>query len=1094
MTAQKKILEVKKRNGTLEGFDADKINKILIWATTGIHGVSASDIAMNAELQFYSGISTIDIHKVLIHSAVNLISDKNPNYQYVASRLSNYLLRKEVFEVRQEMPDLLDVITKNTSLKVYDPIILKKYTEEEIHEINKFIHHNRDENFTYAGLQQLIDKYLVKDRIHNKVFETPQFAFILIAMTVFADYKSNRLNHIKILYDMLSQHKISLPTPIIAGIRTSSKQFSSCTLIEIADSLDSLFTGNTAVGQYVAKRAGIGINLGSIRALGSKVRNGEIVHTGVIPFLKMFQSTLLSCSQGGIRKGSATVYFPWWHKEIEDILVLKNNKGTDDNRVNKIDYAIQFEKLFYTRFIKNENISLFSSSDVPGLYDVFGTSQFEALYKKYEQDKTIPRKTVKARELMDKFSEERIGTGRMYVHNIDHTNTNSPFIQRLTMSNLCVAPETKLLTSKGYKQIQTLEGQEVEVWNGKNLSKTKVEKTGTNQKLIHLEFSNGQSLDCTPYHKFYTQTGYSGCRGKDKPIIEEKRAIDLKPNDKIIKYSYPTIEFENIDFKSPYTQGFFSGDGCTYRNKNHIDLYGVKHKLLSYIDHHKEDTYWEKQDRTRIHIDPSFVKFEVPSEYSIETKLRWLEGLLDADGCLCKNGNTEHLQVSSINIDFILDVQLMLSTMGVEAKVTNASEAAYKPLPDSNRESKLYYCKKIKRLLISANGVKQLKSLGFSPKRLLLSDHQPNRNASKFIKVTKIEDLGRIDDTFCVNEPEQHKVVFNGILTGNCVEIVLPTAPIESLADIDSSEETEKHSTGEIALCTLAAFNLGTINISEMERIAEYVLRVLDFVIDNQDYPVNAAKKMIKRRSVGVGVTNFAYWMAKNGLKYSDDSSLNAVDSLFESIQYYLLKASVKLSKERGKCEWFDQTTYSQGVLPIDRYNKNVDQLVQRQYTYDWEELRQEIKQYGLRNSTLTAIMPSESSSLVQNATNGIEPVRSLVVTKGSKSTPLKVVAPEVQKLKNKYELAFDMPDNKGYTNICAVIQKWIDQTISANHYYHYSAEGIDIEQVNKDILYSYKMGLKTLYYANTNDKKTDNLDLMGETQESGCESGACSI
>lgn len=1093
MTFQKKTLEVKKRNNKLENFDADKINKILIWATEGISGVSASDVAMNAELQFYSGITTTEIHKVLIQSAVNLITDKTPNYQYVASNLANYLLRKEVFEVKKDMPHLQKVIERNVNLGMYDSYVLEKYTTEEIDEINSLIQHQRDYDFTYAGLQQLIDKYLVKDRSTDKVYETPQYAFILIAMTVFSDYKENRFEHIENLYDMLSKHKISLPTPIIAGIRTPSKQFSSCTLIEITDSLDSLFNGNTAVGQYVAKRAGIGVNLGSVRALGSKVRNGEVVHTGVIPFLKMFQSTLLSCSQGGIRKGSATIHFPWWHKEIEDILVLKNNKGTDDNRVNKVDYSIQFEKLFYTRFVKNEMVSLFSPSDVPLLYDSFGTSEFESLYRKYEQDKSIPRKTIKARELMNSFSEERLGTGRMYVHNIDHTNTNSPFQDKITMSNLCVAPETKILTSKGYKEIKTLEGQEIEVWNGKKFSKTKVEKTGTDQKLIHIEFSNGQTLDCTPYHKFYTQKGYDRGTGVNTLVLEEKRAIDLKPNDKLIKYSYPTIDFENTDFKDPYTQGFFTGDGCTYRNKNHIDLYGVKQDLLPFIKHHREGNYYTGQDRTRIHIDPSYVKFEVPTEYSIETKLRWLEGLLDADGCLCKNDKTEHLQISSINIDFILDVQLMLSTMGVEAKVVLACEERYQNLPDSNRNKKPYLCQKAKRLLISSSGLKQLKSLGFSPKRLVLSGHQPNRNASQFIKVSKIEDLGRVDDTYCVNEPEYHKVIFNGILTGNCQEIALPTSPIESLADIDNSKNTEEKSEGEIALCTLAAFNLGTVSTeNEIEIVSEYILRVLDYVIDQQDYPVNAAKKMIKRRSVGIGVTNFAYWIAKQGLKYSDNSALGSVDYLFESIQYYLLKASVKIAKEFGKCEWFDRTTYSKGILPIDRYNKNVDQLVNRPITHNWEELRKDILEYGLRNSVLTAIMPSESSSLVQNATNGIEPIRSLVVTKGSKSTPLKVVAPELLKLKNKYELAFDMPDNKGYTNICAIIQKWIDQAISANHYYHYSSEGIDMEQVIKDILYAYKMGLKTLYYANTNDKKTDDVSLMGES--SSCDSGVCTI
>jgi ribonucleoside-diphosphate reductase alpha chain len=581
-------------------------------------------------------------------------------------------------------------------------------------------------------------------------------------MTVFADYdKSTRNDFIKELYDMISEHKISLPTPIMAGIRTPNRQFSSCTLIEVGDSLDSIFHGNVAIGQYVAKRAGIGINAGQIRALGSKVRNGEVVHTGVIPFFKMFQSTLHSCSQGGIRKGSATLYFPWWHKEIEDVLVLKNNKGTDDNRVRHMDYGIQFEKTFYNRFISNGDIALFSPSDVPGLYDVFGLPEFEELYLKYEADKKIPKKIVKARDMMNSFAQERIGTGRMYVMNIDNANTNSPFIERLKMSNLCV-------------------------------------------------------------------------------------------------------------------------------------------------------------------------------------------------------------------------------------------------------------------------------------------------------------------------------------------EIVLPTSPIENIYDIDNKVENEQYSDAEIALCTLAAFNLGNIkSMSELHKVAEYIVRILEYVIENQDYPINAAKKMLKRRSIGVGVTNFAYWLAKQGIKYSDKEALFYVDELFENIQYSLLKASNKLAQEFGKCEWYDKTTYSKGIMPIDRYNKNVDELVKRDYSCDWVTLRKDIEEFGLRNSVLTAIMPAESSAVVQNATNGIEPIRSLVITKKSKSGLVKQVAPECIKLKNKYEMAFEMPDNRGYTNICAVIQKWIDQSISANHYYQYSSDGISIGGVIKDVLYAYKYGLKTLYYANTDDKKSDDLDSMGMD---GCESGACSI
>lgn len=750
---------VKKRNGQTELFEAEKINKVLLWATSGLSGVSASDVAMNAHLQFYPGIKTSEIHKVLIQSAVDLISDKNPNYQYVASNLLNYLLRKEVFETKLSLPSLYDCIKRNISVDLYDKIILDKYNIEDINKCDSFIKHERDYDLSYAGLQQLIDKYLVKDRSIDKSYETPQFSFMLISMTVFADYdKSQRLDYVKELYDMISEHKISLPTPIMAGIRTPNRQFSSCTLIEVNDSLDSIFNGNVAIGQYVAKRAGIGLNAGSIRALGSKVRNGEVVHTGVIPFFKMFQSTLHSCSQGGIRKGSLSLYFPWWHLEIEDVLVLKNNKGTDDNRVRHMDYGIQFEKVFYSRFISNGDVSLFSPSDVPGLYDSFGLPEFEEIYLKYESDKKVPRKTIKARDLMNSFAQERIGTGRMYVMNIDNANSNSPFIERVKMSNLC----------------------------------------------------------------------------------------------------------------------------C---------------------------------------------------------------------------------------------------------------------------------------------------------------------------------------------------------------EIILPTSPIESLSDIDNKKETEDQSNGEIALCTLAAFNLGNIkSFNELHKVAEYIVRILEYVIENQDYPINAAKKMLKRRSVGVGVTNFAYWLAKQGIKYSDKEALFYVDELFENIQYSLLKASNKLAQEFGKCEWYDKTTYSKGILPMDRYNKNVDELVKRDYSCDWNTLRLDIEKYGLRNSVLTAIMPSESSSVIQGATNGIEPVRSLVITKKSKSGLVKQVAPECIKLKNKYELAFDMPDNRGYTNICAVIQKWIDQAISANHYYHYSADGISIGGVIKDLLYSYKYGLKTLYYANTDDKKSDDLDQMG------CESGACSI
>lgn len=764
------MILVTKRNGRKEELDAEKINKILLWATDSISGVSASDIAMNAQLQFYSGIKTEQIHNVLIQSAVDLISEKTPNYQYVAGNLLNYLLRKRVLEYKEgDMPHLWTVITKNVQSGVYDPVVLDKYDTEEISVLNLYIKHKRDYDFTYAGIQQLIDKYLVKDRSTGHTYETPQYAYMLIAMTVFMDWKNpdERLHHVKKLYDLMSTQKISLPTPVLAGIRTLNRQFSSCTLIEVDDSLDSIFAASTAIGQYVARRAGVGINAGRIRSIGSKIRNGEVVHTGVVPFFKLFQSTIGSCSAGGIRNGAASLYFPWWHIEIESVLVLKNNKGTDDNRVKHIDYGIQFNRTIYKRFVENGEVSLFNPNDVPGLYDAFGDNdKFEELYAKYEKDKKIVKKVVKARDLMNQFAQERLGTGRMYVMNIDHANTNTPWTVPIRQSNLCA-------------------------------------------------------------------------------------------------------------------------------------------------------------------------------------------------------------------------------------------------------------------------------------------------------------------------------------------EVLLPTKPIKSLYDVDQNHATEHLSEGEIALCVLGGHNLGNIkNNEELYECSEYLVRLCDFVIEHQEYPLNASRKMLKRRSIGIGVTNFAYWLAKNGLGYSDPASLDKIDELFEHFQFSLLKASNQLAKEKGAAEWFNETSYSKGVLPIDRYNSNVDSIVSRKPSCDWEWLRGEIVTFGLRNSVVSAQFPAESSSVVQGATNGIEPIRALVISKKSKSGVVKMVAPEMTKLKNKYELAFDMPDNKGYTNVVAVIQKWIDQSISANHYYNADHDGISIAGVIKDILYSYKMGLKTLYYANTNDNRDNEETKEGgmKHEEEGCESGACSV
>lgn len=748
-------MKVKKRDGHLEDFNIEKIHDVLFWATKDIKGVNVSDIEINAKLQVYDGIESTKIHEVLIYSAADLISESTPNYQHVAANLLNYYLRKQVFGVSDNMPSLQEVIDQNIEHGVYDKNILDLYTKEEVAQLDNFIKHNRDYMFVYAGLQQLVDKYLLKDRTTGKIYETPQYMYMLIAMILNSNETENRLKAVKSFYNDISTYEISLPTPIMCGVRTPSRQYSSCTLIDVGDSLPSIFHSNTAVGYYTANRAGIGLNFGRVRGVGSKIRNGEIVHTGVIPFLKMFESTTKCCTQNGVRGGSSTTHFPFWHKEIEDILVLKNNRGTDDNRVRKMDYSFQVNRLFYKRFVENQNITVFSPQEVPDLYDAFfaDTEEFIKLYEKYERSRSVFKREVSARKLFMQFCQERIETGRWYVMNVDNANDHSSFNEPIYMSNLCQ-------------------------------------------------------------------------------------------------------------------------------------------------------------------------------------------------------------------------------------------------------------------------------------------------------------------------------------------EITLPTEPIKH---IDDTED------GEIALCILSAINVGAVRkLKDLENITYNIVKALDYIIDNQYYPVNASKKMFKRRSIGVGITNLAYYLAKNGYTYEDKEAIDLVDELAENIQYYLLKASVRLAKERGKCEWFDRTKYSKGILPIDTYRKEVDGICNRELTHDWEELRKEIQEHGLRNSTLTALMPCESSSLVTNSTNGIEPPRSLVTIKKSKQGLIPQVVPEISKLKNKYTLAYDMNDNTGYINICAVLQKYFDQAISANHYYNfarYEDGNLPMSVVAKDVLYSYKMGLKTLYYANTDDGKTDT-----GAEESDCAGGACKL
>ena len=733
---------VVKRNGRGKvPLDIEKIHEMVEHACEDITGVSASEVEMNSGLQFHDGISTQEIQQILIKSAADLISLEKPNYQYVAARLLLFSLRKQLNRKLWDHPHIYDQVQKGIKLGVYDKDLDKWYDKRDWDRMEQWIVHERDYDFTYAGLRQVIDKYLVQDRSTGAVYETPQFMYMLIAATVFHNYpKSTRLTYIKKYYRAISKHLINIPTPVMAGVRTPLKQYASCVLVDSDDTLPSIFSSDMAIGRYVAQRAGIGINAGRIRGINSRIRGGEVQHTGIIPFLKKFEATVKCCTQNGVRGGSATVHFPIWHQEIEDILVLKNNKGSDDNRVRKLDYSIQLSKLFYERFIKNEDITLFSPHEVPELYEHWGTDKFDEIYEAAERKTSVYKKKINAQELFMSMLKERAETGRIYIMNIDHCNTHSSFKDLVRMSNLCQ-------------------------------------------------------------------------------------------------------------------------------------------------------------------------------------------------------------------------------------------------------------------------------------------------------------------------------------------EITLPTEPLQH---IDGE--------GEIALCILSAINVGKlVYFDDLETLCDLSVRALDEVIEHQGYPVKAAEISTKaRRSLGVGYIGLAHYLARTGYNYSEKGAWEAVDELTEHFQYYLLKASNTLAKEKGKCEYFDRTKYSDGVLPIDTYKKEVDEIINRKLSLDWESLRKDITEHGLRHSTLSAQMPSESSSVVSNATNGIEPPRDFLSVKKSKQGPLKQVVPQYLSLKSKYTLLWEMGGNTGYINIVAVMQKYFDQAISGNWSYNpedYEENQVPLSVMAQDLLTTYKLGWKTSYYQNTYDGKMDEDD-----------------
>lgn len=1026
-------INVIKRDGTSEKIDMEKIHKVVTWAAEGLEDVSVSLVELRANVQFYDGITTEAIHQTLIRAASDLISEETPDYQYLAARLTIFHLRKQAFG-RFTPPSLYEHIEKLCSMGIYDHEILELYTFDEITRLNMFLRHERDLDFSYAAVNQLEGKYLVQNRVTKEIYESPQFMYMLIGMCLFSEYSGDtRMAYVRKFYDAVSTFKISLPTPIMAGVRTPTKQFSSCVKIEVDDSLDSINASSAAIVKYISARAGIGINAGRIRGIGSPIRNGEAFHTGCIPFFKHFQTAVKSCSQGAVRGGAATLFYPMWHWEVESFLVLKNNRGVEENRIRHMDYGVQLNKLMYERLMTGGNITLFSPSDVPGLYDAFFEDQelFTKLYIQYENDETIRKKTVKAVELFSSMMQERASTGRIYIQNVDHSNTHSAFnpaIAPVRQSNLCITGDTRVVSSYGLltaKELHDLD-KELTLFDGHTAVKSsKMKLREKDAKVWKVGLANGMSLAATSYHGFPVLD----YRGELVKVPLEK----LRIGDYIPIQSYEGIFGEESNLAAAYTLGgLHTGHQIELPEKFQPNPL-LSSKALNYPKNEIPGWLWRSDAMT--------VKYYVKGLLAHNAQSGCLQGI--------------SINLTSINKSFLLDVQILLSNLGIATKVQQTADTEFTLTSDS---------------IFSFCETEQMYDI-----KIITS----STTASEIVA---IEYIGT-EDVYCPTiNTDEHIFVAQGMLTFNCMEITLPTKPINNVLDED----------GEIALCTLAAFNLGTLdNFDDLEELSDLIIRALDALLDYQDYPLPAGFKAgTKRRALGVGVINYAYALAKRGLKYSDGSGLEYTHELFEAIQYYLLKASNNLAKEKGACEYFNETTYAQGLLPIDTYKKEVDEYSNTPLRLDWEQLRTDIGLYGLRNSTVTALMPSETSSQISNATNGIEPPRGFVSIKQSKDGVLKQVVPDFKELKDNYELLWSIPNNTGYLNLVGVMQKFVDQSISANTNYNpasFPSGKVPMQQLLKDLILAYKNGVKTLYYHNTRDGSSD-------TQDDNCDGGGCKI
>jgi len=1076
-----------KRNGTEEPLIPHKING---WGEWGVLNLDVYVDWSSIVLETVGSLPTVVSSQVLQEQLIKTTLDQDGwSPQLFAGRLFAVYLQKKIFG--DKIPTVKE---QHERLHRLGFMVKLNYSDEEYAQVEEWIDHQRDMNCPHFALKQVREKYSLQNRVTREEYETQQFVYMRMAMALAEDQPAERrMQDVYAWYEHFSHKRINAPTPNYVNLGTKLRGYASCCVFTTEDDARSLAIGDHIAYIMTCMSAGIGSFI-KTRSIGDAVRGGLIKHKGKYGYYDVQDAAVHANLQNG-RGGALTTHNNAFDPEIELLTRLKNPRSTEDKQIRGLDYSFSANRLFDRKALKNEPIFTFNCFTAPDLFDAFygkDIELFESLYAKYEADESFPKNWVSAREILLVALNEAFETGRHYETNIEEMNRHTPFKDPIYSSNLCVAPETLLMTKQGYQRIGDLDGQKVTVWNGSEWSRTAVVKTGTNQKLLKVITDSGHELNCTPYHKFYLFNGYG------KPY-REVRAHELRSGDKLAKFELPVIHGRK-KLKQAYVNGFYSGDGCLTREGQRIYLYGEeKIALAERFEGGSDWTVQEKHNRIYKHYHDLQDKFFVPqADYTVQTRLEWLAGWLDADGCVYRNGTNQQLVGVSNEFDFLSRVQLMLQTLGVNAKIVKACDAGPQlmPLNDGSGDMGEFNCKAAWRLLINSNDAQTLVRMGIDFGRLELAEHEPQRSAARFISVEDIIDEGRIDDTYCVNEPKNHTVMFNGILTGQCQEIALPTKGYVDMRDLYSEED---HGRGEVGMCSLGGIVISNIeNDAQYQDAMYYTLLMIDKCIHLSDYALPHIGVTAKARmSAGVGIMGYAHYLARKGIKYSTQEGKEEHHRVAEKHMYFAIEASLRLGKELGNAPWMHKTLWPEGWMPIDTYNRAVDQIVAPVYQFDWEDLRARVvANGGIRNSVLVAYMPGESSSKASGTTNSIYPIRDLNLLKSDNGVVMQWSAPEGEKLADAYEFAWDI-ETIHQIHMYALFQKFTDQGISADMFRRLvDDEKVSSQEMLRDRFNRTKFGLKSKYYQNV--LTTDGTDLTIGTENAagaaGCAGGACTL